>query len=417
MSSDKPAVRPVDSDSIPDALKDLTRWVGWRWTNRNGRWGKLPINVRTCGNASSTNPATWTTFAEAIDAECDGVGVVLGDGLAGVDLDDCRRDGELTPLARSIVARLATYTEVSPTGTGVKLLCFAELPGRGSKSAAGDVEMYDHGRFFVVTGQRVDGTPATVEDRRAELAAVWREYIGAKASVVPTLGGNVDAAALNDMLRHVAKPTENDGSKRLLCVACRAVEHDLADDVAIATIRAYEVSQPFPVSWSDSDIIARLRDAEAKAERGAAMRMIDTSVRDLAIITPRAWRALQLANQPEFLFRYADAASRIERGDRNDLLIKRLNASQMRHHLAGAAKWIKYEKTRQVFVAPPRDVVEDRPSDPRPAAADFRSDHRNAHVRARWIAPDNRRLQPRKPDILWSDRRAGDTRRARAADV
>src|SRR5690606_34090622 len=60
----------------------------------------------------------------------------------------------------------------------------------------------------------------------------------------------------------------NDGSHRLYSACCRAVEHKLSDAEAIACIRAYERVQPFPASWSDADILKRLRDAERQCLRG-----------------------------------------------------------------------------------------------------------------------------------------------------
>ena len=58
---------------------------------------------------------------------------------------------------------------------------------------------------------------------------------------------------------------------RLLAVCCRAVEHNLSDDAAISTIREYELNHQFPCEWSDGDIVRRLRHAEQRAERGAAV--------------------------------------------------------------------------------------------------------------------------------------------------
>jgi primase-polymerase (primpol)-like protein len=56
-----------------------------------------------------------------------GVGVVFHATLnmfAGVDLDVCRNPttGVLVPWAQSIVRAFDSYTEVSPSGTGVKIL-------------------------------------------------------------------------------------------------------------------------------------------------------------------------------------------------------------------------------------------------------------------------------------------------------
>jgi primase-polymerase (primpol)-like protein len=78
-----------------------------------------------------TDPATWTDYRTAASAVAsvyyDGVGFVLGDGVVGIDLDDCRDPvtGEITPEAQEIVRRLHSYTEVSPSGTGLHIFVFA----------------------------------------------------------------------------------------------------------------------------------------------------------------------------------------------------------------------------------------------------------------------------------------------------
>lgn len=62
-----------------------------------------------------------------------------------------------------------------------------------------------------------------------------------------------------------------DGSKRLFCCACRAVELNLSDADAVAAVRQYEADRPFPVEWSDDDILQRVRDAEKTVTRGAEL--------------------------------------------------------------------------------------------------------------------------------------------------
>jgi putative DNA primase/helicase len=103
-----------------------------------------------------------------------GVGFVFtkDDPYAGIDLDHCRNPetGEIAPWAQAIVDYLSSYTEVSPSGTGVKIFVRGALPAGAHKSA---IEAYDSGRYFTVTGLHVAGTPLTIEDRHAELQALY----------------------------------------------------------------------------------------------------------------------------------------------------------------------------------------------------------------------------------------------------
>lgn len=156
---------------------------GWKWTNN--KWNKPPINARTGGPGKSNDPATWCTWDEALAGvaagRCDGIGFALGDGFAGIDLDDCRCEGELSDVASDIIAVMDTYTEVSPTGT---------LPPKSrTKNKVGTVEVYSSGRYFTLTGESI-GSPE-VEERQEQLMADWQKFIGgesrkAKASHLST---------------------------------------------------------------------------------------------------------------------------------------------------------------------------------------------------------------------------------------
>ena len=46
----------------------------------------------------------------------------------------------------------------------------------------GAIEMYDQGRYFVVTGDHLPDTPTTIEERRPELAALHPEIFGPPAA-------------------------------------------------------------------------------------------------------------------------------------------------------------------------------------------------------------------------------------------
>lgn len=102
---------------------------------------------------------------------------MLGDGWAGVDLDGVRdpQTGALTADAQRIIAMLASYTEVSPSGGGLHFICRGTLPA--GRRRRGWVEMYDRARFLCVTGFHVPETPTIVAERTAELAAVHRRWL------------------------------------------------------------------------------------------------------------------------------------------------------------------------------------------------------------------------------------------------
>ena len=173
---------PCVPDQIPSALTALDQWVVWRYVIRDGKPTKIPFDARTHREASSTDPSTWSTFAEVVHALGEGsayagVGFVFSpdDPYSGIDLDDCiRDDGQLAPAAKSIVKAFSSYTEISPSGKGVKIFIQGRKPAWArckSKVIKGfkETEIYDTARFFTVTGHRLTESPTGVELRQKEL--------------------------------------------------------------------------------------------------------------------------------------------------------------------------------------------------------------------------------------------------------
>jgi hypothetical protein len=188
-------------------MRDLRQWLCWRQEERMGKATKIPYSPSTGQRASSTNPQTWAGYQEALRA-CEeqgygGIGFVFTpeDDLCGVDLDGCLNPetGEMEGWAQEIVEELDSYTEVSPSGTGVHVLVRATLPeGRNRK---GRFEAYDQGRYFTVTGTHLAGTPQNIEERQGELRDVVRRVFGEEntnghtkpvaAHVPPTEGNEI----------------------------------------------------------------------------------------------------------------------------------------------------------------------------------------------------------------------------------
>lgn len=183
LSDRKPGALPVIEGGIPDELKSLARWVCWSYRRPKKKWTKPPINARTGKPASTTDSATWSTFVEAVAGMkrfgCDGIGIVLcaTDDIVGIDMDDCRDllTGELTPEAAKTLHWLNSYSEISPSKTGVKILARGKLPGTIRRR--GKIEAYESERYFTVTGHRVPGTPPTVEARQDEIEQFYRENL------------------------------------------------------------------------------------------------------------------------------------------------------------------------------------------------------------------------------------------------
>lgn len=239
------------AEHIPAELRARPQWVDWKSIPQpdNPKPKKLPINPKTGKAASVTNPETWADFDTAVAAArhyrfCKsaalpgGLGFVFteADPFAGIDLDHCRNPmtGEIAPCAQGIIDRLRSYTEVSPSGTGVKIFLRARLPENAKHDAeygTGSVEMYDSGRYFTVTGQHVSGTPVTVEDRQDELNALYDNVFGkAESALAPIDDEQVKPPSRHKLLLMHASHLHKKGLSEEEILACLKADNDLLKD-------------------------------------------------------------------------------------------------------------------------------------------------------------------------------------------
>ena len=184
-------------DAIPAELRNYPQRIVWRFEQRGGEPTKVPYRaLDPARNASSTDPATWTSFDEAAHAlaavpNLDGLGFVFTstDPFAGIDLDEITTAEGDHPAAVEVIAELASYTERSPSGDGVHIIVIAECPGsrHATKDTpwGGKFEVYDTARFFTVTGDRLPSAPTTIEDRQHPLDLLDRELFPAAAEAPP----------------------------------------------------------------------------------------------------------------------------------------------------------------------------------------------------------------------------------------
>ena len=162
-------------EKVPNELKSLRRWVGFKIEERNGEVGKFPINAINGKYAKSNDSMTWTNFNIAlmgcVKYKCNGIGFMLGDGIYGVDLDNHpnKTTGELElpkeefdKIANEFITTLDSYSEKSWSGNGVHIICAGKLPGTRRKTTC--VEMYEKGRFFAFTGNVINAKPVMVRE-------------------------------------------------------------------------------------------------------------------------------------------------------------------------------------------------------------------------------------------------------------
>lgn len=167
------------SENIPIELKNLQIWVGFKFIPQEGQKPrKEPFNAATGGKACSNNPKTWRSFDEvtgrAESMRFDALGIGLSEPYVGIDLDHSVVDGNIQPWAKKIISFINSYTEFSPSRTGVHILCKGTLP-KGRKFSALNVEMYQKTRFFTITGYIVPECRSLIEDRCGQVTKLFKE--------------------------------------------------------------------------------------------------------------------------------------------------------------------------------------------------------------------------------------------------
>jgi hypothetical protein len=172
----------VAPDLIPDELKERDQWVSWTGTiKEDGKVSKKP-------HGESDNPRTWGTFDKAVKQhftfENTGIGFVFSndDNYCGIDLDGVRDPitEEIRPWAQEVINTVGSYSEVSPSGKGIKIICKAKLPplSRHQVIVNGEekIEIYDERRFFTVTGQHLPSTPNIINQAQLAVDGILSRY-------------------------------------------------------------------------------------------------------------------------------------------------------------------------------------------------------------------------------------------------
>ena len=162
-------------------LQDLTQWVVWRGELEDGKQKKVPYNPHyRNARASVKIPKSWGTLDQALAAlesgQYSGLGFMLTPPLVMIDLDhsiDSATQTITDPQAAEIVQSLNSYTERSPSGTGLHILTYGQLPGKGIHTA---IEMYGQDRFTTITTNHIAGTPPTIEQRQEAIDALYERF-------------------------------------------------------------------------------------------------------------------------------------------------------------------------------------------------------------------------------------------------
>jgi hypothetical protein len=257
--------------------------VLWRWeTLPSGERTKPPFQPNG-RKAQNDNPKTWVTYEAAVKAvsKFDGIGFIVPDGVGAFDVDDCRDPtaGTLHPWAEALIARCKSYAEITPSGTGIRIIGTASGPKPPrQKMAVTDgvsVELYRRqNRYITISGDAIGGYD-TLADIDAAIDEVCTQY--GKA-------GDDDGAPEedDDKLERTIKDGcyedfNNDRSNAVYYVVCEMLRRGHAPDAILDVlldeqnkISEHVLDQPDPPTYAERQVRRAVRGLKlAKDDKGA----------------------------------------------------------------------------------------------------------------------------------------------------
>jgi len=156
---------------FPKSMTERRQWITWTLTS-DGK--KIP-------NGKSNDPSTWTDY-ESIKNE-PRIAYVFheSDPFVGIDLDDCiDENGTLNEAAFNALSMFENlaYCEVSQSGRGLHFIVRGKKPDWSVCSRNG-VECYEHGRFWVMTGDLYyyGKEPTEPQECQEQLEAYLDKYL------------------------------------------------------------------------------------------------------------------------------------------------------------------------------------------------------------------------------------------------
>lgn len=162
-------------ENVPPELRAIRRWIVWAPRDKgDGKFDKVPTNPVTLAAGNKHAEELHLTFDEACevaDRHGLGIGIVLDpvDGIVATDWDRCLEDGVITGPASEFVPKLATYTEVSPSGRGLRCFTFGAISSQGPFPGG---ELYN--RWFLTVTGRVFGEPAPITPNQRVLDEIQK---------------------------------------------------------------------------------------------------------------------------------------------------------------------------------------------------------------------------------------------------
>lgn len=194
-------------DAIPNDMRTLVQWGTYEkvWQSERNKYTKIPHNAADDSLAKTNDPQTWSDFETALNAmqkyQRDGLSFFFANGYVGLDLDnvagelDKFKDGDWENDVAVAVLFTDSYVEISQSGHGIHAIMRGEI--HGDRRRKKDVELYQEGRFFALTGNCIHKVNETTKMQQVRMDRMYDYYFQDIGPAKETL--NTDVPELNNL--------------------------------------------------------------------------------------------------------------------------------------------------------------------------------------------------------------------------
>lgn len=191
----------MQNNILAQTFEHQRRWINWKYEkDDDGRDTKVPYQINGTDRASTTNPATWSTYQQ-VSENSQNIGIVFtpDELLLGIDIDHCLEDGAIVHKQKESIEKFIkeanTYFEISPSGTGLHGFLKLTSPLSLKRNKEAPFELYTHGRYFTVTNKSFGEpcevrtvSPEEAEDLLAITGYPWKQEESTKIKkLIPSL--------------------------------------------------------------------------------------------------------------------------------------------------------------------------------------------------------------------------------------
>lgn len=166
-------IEAVSLKDLPQELKLNALWCCWKLTDK----GKEPFDLNNGKHAKSNDPSTFVTYPVLLNhvyeylkydengKQLGGVGLGVFRGYSAVDIDHCvDEDGNISEMAKDIIDFCQSYTEYSPSKTGIRIIFKTNVKIDKSvyyiNNHNNGLEIYisdNTNKFVSITGNKISG--------------------------------------------------------------------------------------------------------------------------------------------------------------------------------------------------------------------------------------------------------------------